>query len=244
MHEAVATSRTMADRIAKGQTLAEGVYQELRGDILTCRLRPGAKLQINLLAEDRKLSLSGVREALSRLSAEGLVIAEPQRGFHVAPVSLEDLTDLTMTRIDIENLCLARSIEHGGVDWETGIVGAAHRLSITPYWAPGDERRLSEEWVSAHNAFHEALVSACDSVWRLRIRSSLYHQSERYRRLSVPVFSRKRDVNAEHRAISEAALARKKARACDLLKEHLILTMNIIIKGLPLESELNERRDI
>jgi len=241
MYEAVAASRVMADRIAKGQTLAEGVYQELRGDILACRLRPGAKLQINLLAEDRKLSLSGVREALSRLSAEGLVVAEPQRGFHVAPVSLEDLTDLTMTRIDIENLCLARSIEHGGVDWETGIVGATHRLSKTPYWALGDDRRLSEEWVSAHNAFHEALVSACDSVWRLRIRSSLYHQSERYRRLSVPVLSRKRDVDAEHRAISEATLARKKTRACDLLKEHLILTMNIIIKGLPLESELNER---
>jgi DNA-binding GntR family transcriptional regulator len=241
MHEAVAASRAIADRIVKGQTLAEGVYQELRADILACRLRPGAKLQINLLAEDRRLSLSGVREALSRLSAEGLVIAEPQRGFHVAPVSLEDLADLTMTRIDIESLCLARSIENGGVDWETAIVGAMHRLSKTAYWAPGDERRLSEEWVSAHNAFHEALVSACDSVWRLRIRSSLYHQSERYRRLSVPVLSRKRDVDVEHRAISEAALARKKTRACDLLKEHLVLTMNIIIKGLPLEPELNER---
>jgi DNA-binding GntR family transcriptional regulator len=241
MQEAVAVSRAMADRIVKGQTLAEGVYQELRGDILACRLRPGAKLPINLLAEERKLSLSSVREALSRLSAEGLVIAEPQRGFHVAPVSLEDLNDLTMTRIDIENLCLARSIELGGVDWETGIVGAMHRLSKTPYWAPGDERRLSDEWAAAHNAFHEALVSGCDSVWRLRIRSSLYTRSERYRRLSVPVLSKKRDVEAEHRAISEAALARKKTRACDLLKEHLILTMNIIIKGLPLESELNER---
>ena len=156
-------------------------------------------------------------------------------------ITYENHPDLTMTRIDIESLCLARSIENGGVDWETAIVGAMHRLSKTAYWAPGDERRLSEEWVSAHNAFHEALVSACDSVWRLRIRSSLYHQSERYRRLSVPVLSRKRDVDVEHRAISEAALARKKTRACDLLKEHLVLTMNIIIKGLPLEPELNER---
>jgi DNA-binding GntR family transcriptional regulator len=241
MQEPVTASRAMADRVAKGHTLAEGVYQELRADILACRLRPGAKLQINLLAEERKLSLSGVREALSRLSAEGLVVAEPQRGFHVAPVSLEDLTDLTLTRIDVENMCLARSIELGGIDWETGIVGDLHRLTITPYWARGDDRQLSEDWVAAHNAFHEALVSACNSVWRLRIRSSLYHQSERYRRLSVPVLSKKRDVETEHRAIAEAALARKKTRACDLLKEHLILTMNIIIKGLPLESEMNER---
>jgi DNA-binding GntR family transcriptional regulator len=240
MDDAVATSRTAGGRVV-GQTLSEGVYQELRTDILACKLRPGAKLQINTLAEDRTVSLSGVREALSRLSAEGLVVCEPQRGYRVAPVSLKDLTDLTMTRIDIENLCLARSIELGRVDWETAVVAAMHRLSRTPYWAPGDERRLSDDWAMAHNAFHESLVSGCDSVWRLRIRSSLYHQSERYRRLSVPALSRKRDVDVEHRAISEAALARKKARACELMKEHLILTMNIIVKGLPLESELNDK---
>jgi DNA-binding GntR family transcriptional regulator len=241
MQNEAALSGSVAGRIARKETLAEGVYQELRADILACRLRPGAKLQINTLALDRDVSLSGVREALSRLSAEGLVVAEPQRGFHVATVSLQDLTDLTMTRIDIENLCLARSIDQGGVDWETAVVAAMHRLSRTPYWAPGDERRLSDDWASAHYGFHEALVSACDSVWRLRIRTSLYHQSERYRRLSVPVLSKKRDVDSEHRAISEAALSRKKARACELMKEHLMTTMNIIIKGLPVESELNER---
>jgi DNA-binding GntR family transcriptional regulator len=243
MHDEEITALGAAtDRPPRGQTLSEGVYQELRADILACRLRPGVKLQINVLAQDRELSLSGVREALSRLSAEGLVIAEPQRGFRVAPVSLEDLTDLTLTRVDIEGLCLSRSIEHGGVEWETAIVAALHRLSRTPYWATGDDRRLSEEWALAHNAFHEALVSASGSAHLSRIRSALYQQSERYRRLSVPVVSRKRDVEAEHRAISEAALGRQAARACELMKEHLILTMNIIIKGLTLQSEASKHK--
>jgi DNA-binding GntR family transcriptional regulator len=241
MHDGVATPRAMSERPEKGQTLFEGVYQELRADILACRLRPGAKLQINMLAEERSVSLSGVREALSRLSAEGLVVAEPQRGFRVAPVSLEDLTDLTETRIDIENLCLSRSIEHGGVEWETAVVASMHRLSRTPYWADGDDRRLSEAWAVAHDAFHEALVSASDSVWRSRIRKSLYQQSERYRRLSVPALSTKRDEEAEHRALSDAALARQTGRACELMKEHLILTMDIIVAGLTLQSESNER---
>jgi GntR family carbon starvation induced transcriptional regulator len=236
MRDEVAVTRAVADRLTRGQTLFEEVYQRLRADILACRLRPGAKLQINTLAGDREVSLGVVREALTRLSAEGLVVAEPQRGFHVAPVSLEDLSDLTNTRIEIENLCLAHSIEHGGVDWETAIVGALHRLSRTPYWAQGDDRRLSEEWVTAHSAFHEALVSATRSVWLSRIRSSLYQQSERYRRLSVPVRSARRDVEEEHRAISKATLARQKARACELMKEHLMTTMNIIIKGLPVQS--------
>jgi DNA-binding GntR family transcriptional regulator len=237
MQDDMAIPQAIAEPLAKSQTLSEGVYQELRADILSCRLRPGAKLQIKMLADDREVSLSGVREALSRLSAEGLVVAEPQRGFRVAPVSLEDLRDLTAARIDIENLCLTRSMEHGGVEWETAIVAAMHRVSRTRYWAPGPDRRLSEEWVIAHNAFHEALVSATGSVWLSRIRISLYQQSERYRRLSVPVLHVRRDVEAEHRALAEAALGRKKTRACELMKEHLTLTMNIIIKGLELESE-------
>src|ERR1700679_1227048 len=104
MSDRVVASHAAIDRVASRQTLFEGVYRQLRADILACRLRPGEKLQINALAEERGVSLSGVREPLSRLSAEGLVTAEPQRGFRVAPVSFEDLTDLTMTRIDIENL--------------------------------------------------------------------------------------------------------------------------------------------
>ena len=235
MSDGVVASHAVTDQAAGRQTLFEGVYRQLRADILACRLRPGAKLQINTLAEGRGVSLSGVREALSRLSAEGLVTAEPQRGFRVAPVSLEDLTDLTMTRIDIENLCLARSIELGGVDWETVVVGSMHRLSRTLYWAADSDRVLSEEWSIAHNAFHEALVSGSDSAWRARIRSSLYQQSERYRRLSVPVLPAMRDVEAEHRAISEAALAREAKRACELMKEHLVLTMKIIVEGLTIE---------
>jgi GntR family transcriptional regulator, carbon starvation induced regulator len=239
MDDGMAVARVRNSSAGRAKSLFEGIYQDLRTEVLTCKLRPGAKLQINLLALERGVSLSGVREALSRLSAEGLVTADPQRGFRVAPVSLEDLTDLTLTRIDIENLCLSLSIEQGGVDWETAIVGALHRLSRTPYWA-ADGRRLSEEWVGAHNALHEALVSATNSVWRSRLRSSLYQQSERYRRLSVPVLATEREVENEHRAIAEAALGRDTAQACGLMKAHLLLTMNIIVQGLQLQSNLNE----
>lgn len=232
-----APRRTSTDSPPPGRTLFEGVYQDLRADILACRLRPGAKLQINLIAEERSISISGIREALSRLSAEGLVIAEPQRGFRVSPVSREDLNDLTRTRMDIEALCLSRSIEQGGVDWESAVVAAMHRLSRTAYWAGGNDRRLSDEWATAHHAFHEALVGANGSLHLTRFRASLYQQSERYRRLSVPVFPKIRDVESEHHAIAEAALQRQTGRACELVSEHLLLTMKIIIEGLALISE-------
>jgi FCD domain len=103
----------------------------------------------------------------------------------------------------LKALCLSRSIEQGGVDWETAVVAALHRLSRTPYWAGANDRRLCEEWATAHHAFHEALVGANGSLHLTRFRSSLYQQSERYR-LSVPVFPKTRDVETEHHEIAEA----------------------------------------
>ena len=193
-------------------SLTETAYRTLRGLILSCRLMPGQKIVISSLSASMNVSAGAVREALSRLSAEGLVIAESQKGFHAAPISSEDLADLTATRIEIETACLSRAIERGDIEWETGIVAAYHRLSRTPERDPVDNDRLNDEWSTHHRAFHFSLVSACASPWRLRLRDLLYDQSERYRRLSAPSSSRKaRDLLSEHRAIMDATLARDAA---------------------------------
>jgi len=205
----------------------EAVYFHLRADILACRLRPGARLKINELCAALEVSLGAVREALSRLSAEGLVVAEAQKGFQVAPISVADLEDLTEARIEIETLCLRRAIAARTLDWESGLVAAFHRLSPLPTRTPGDERRLNEDWARAHADYHLALVAACDSLWLLRVRATLYAQSERYRRLSTPVTER-RDANTEHRDIMQAALAGDARKACALLTSHLLTTKDLV----------------
>ena len=111
------------------KTQSDRMFETLRGDILACRILPGSKLRINDIAETSEVSLGAVREALSRLGAEGLVIAESQKGYRVAPLSVEDLRDLTEARVEIEQIALARSIAHGDLDWETNLVAAWHRLS-------------------------------------------------------------------------------------------------------------------
>ena len=214
----------MSETTTKPKSLTEACYWAFRADVLSCRLLPGQKIRINEVAAARDVSVGAVREALSRLSAEGLVVAEPQRGFTVAPVSREELMDLTSTRIDLEGACLTRAIEHGQVDWEVGIVAALHRLARIPERVDGDPSVLSDDWASAHRAFHAALVSACDSPCRLRLRASLYDQSERYRRLSVPASARERDLQAEHEALMNAALARQPEEAIRLIDDHLWMT--------------------
>ena len=194
-------------------SLTQDVYERLRADLLACRLRPGVRLKIGELCKALQVSLSAVREALSRLTSEGLVIAEPQRGFRAAPISAEELRDLTAVRAQIEGLCLDRAIAAGDVAWEAQLVAAFHRLSRTPEREPDDAQRMSEAWSTAHAAYHEALVGACDSPWLLRLRGLLYAQSERYRRLSVPLAEIERDLNREHQAIMTAALDRDAPRA-------------------------------
>ncbi len=208
----------------KETNLTESAYATLRGDLLSCRLPPGAKLNIAALSARLGVSLGAVREALSRLTAEDLVTAETNRGFRVAAVSESELLDLTSTRIEIEIACLRRSIRAGGVEWETQIVAAHHRLSRTPERAVGDAGRISDEWADMHKEFHRALVAACDSPWRLRLRDFLYDQTERYRRLSVPALPQERDLAGEHRALMEATLARAEDAAVGLLTSHLNTT--------------------
>jgi DNA-binding GntR family transcriptional regulator len=217
-----------ANRATK--SLTEAAYWTLRADILACRLAPGEKIKINDICASQGVSLGAIREALSRLTAEGLVVAEAQRGFSVAPVSQDDLVDLTSTRIELELACLARALEHGDVEWETGIVAAYHRLSRTPERVDGDPMAVSEEWAAAHKEFHASLVAACASPWRLRLRAILYDQSERYRRLSVPATPDERDLDTEHRGLMEAALARDVTLVSRLMREHLSTTTNRVLQ--------------
>lgn len=223
-------------------SLTHDAYERLRADLLACRLEPGTRLRINDLCQALSVSLSAVREALSRLTSEGLVVAEPQRGFHVAPVSAAELQDLTGVRAEIEGLCLERAIAAGDVSWEAQLVAAFHRLSRTPEREASDPERMSEAWSAAHGAFHAALVGGCDSLWLLRLRETLYVQSERYRRLSVPVAVTARDLGREHQDIMDAALARDAGRARALMTQHLERTTAVLLQR-PWAAEALPRRE-
>lgn len=209
-------------------TKSHRAYAQIRTDILTCRLMPGTKLNIAALAADLDVSLGAVREALSMLQSEALVVSEPQRGYTVSPVSPKELSDITEARIAIEKLCLRTSIERGDLGWETAIVAAWHRLSRLTQGEEGRDQHLSESWSRAHAEFHGALVAACGNDWLLRMRAMLYEQSERYRRMSVPLQTEKRDVPAEHKAIFDAVMDRDIARAEAALETHLRKTATIV----------------
>jgi DNA-binding GntR family transcriptional regulator len=216
-------------------TMTGETYQQLRNQILSGAVIPGSRLRTSELCRRFNVSLSTVREALSQLMAEGLVTAEAHRGWIAAPVSADDLRDLTRVRIEIENLCLTWSIKAGNLEWESRVIAAAHRLGKTfREHRPGTQPESA--WGAAHDEFHFALVSACKSPRLLQIRQQLYEQSERYRKLEL-AHPPSRDPNIEHNRIVEAALARDTAKATRLMRNHLQLTAENILEAMTRSKE-------
>ena len=212
-----------------GRSQSSMSFQRIRSDILHGRHPPGERLKISELAASLNVSPGAVREALSRLSSEQLVISRDQRGFTVAPLSLDELEDLTDLRCEIEEIALRRSVARGDVDWEAGILAAGHRLQSTPLLTDDDFPTLAPEWLARHAAFHAALVSACGSKKMLELHASLHEQSERYRGLSVDNVERTKTVPKEHQELVEAALARDADKLVALLLSHLRKTTKFII---------------
>jgi len=214
-------------------------YARIKADLLAGRLAPDERLKIAELAEALGVSPGAVREALSRLVPERLVISRDQRGFIVAPLSIEDLEDLTDLRCEVEVIALRRSVERGDSSWEGGILAAAHRLRRTEMLSK--DRSLTAEWVERHAAFHASLVAACGSRRLFELHSQLYQQSERYRGLSTHV-AEERDVGAEHQALVDCALDRDSDRLAALAVEHFRKTTAVIINAARKASAAAARR--
>jgi DNA-binding GntR family transcriptional regulator len=220
----------------ESQTQAERAYRRLRAEILHGDFMPGERLSAAALQDRFALGLTPIREALMRLSSENLVEAETNRGARVPEASLAGFADLMATRRLIERACLGAAIRLGDAAWEAEIVAAMHLLSRARLPASAADRAAAAAWEAAHRRFHAALVAACGSPWLLRFWHMLADHSERYRKLRLlrhrEAGADVRDVNAEHRAIMEAALTRDADRATALMDAHLTATEHSVARLL------------
>ncbi len=213
-------------------TLAGKAYDLLRHDIVSGALAPGQPLRMAQLSARYAMGFSPIREALSRLQAERLVVSVALRGFTVAPLSAAELADTTRTRIFVEAEALRLAIVQGDDAWEAGIVSALHALQAqTRRAADAGDGAAARAVEDRHRAFHAALIAACGSAWLLDFSRRLYAEAERYR-FPALMGAPGRDVGAEHAALAEAALARDAGRACALLADHYTRTAEAVAPRL------------
>lgn len=226
------------------RTLIERAYAQLRDDIVEGRLAPDEKLRVEHLKARYGVSAGTLREAITRLASDALVVAEGQRGFRVAPVALTDLEDLTRLRLHIEIDALRQSIRHGEAAWRSALQLAYDELSSFEQPVRPAQR---QQWETMNWRFHEALIAAHASPWTFKVLRLLSRNGERYRRYAIDLVDSGRDVHAEHREIFELAMAGHEARAALALEAHIRATPDLLARalrqGLPVFDRGTDRCD-
>ena len=205
--------------VSSFETPGEAAYRRIRTDILLGRLPPGSKLKLDRLRLDYRTSISTLREILSRLSSDRLVIAEAQRGFEVAPTSARNLHEVAALRLLLEGDALARSFARGDVEWEGRVVAAHHKLALMEDRMAGGDSKAIEDWKQYDWQFHQALISACGSGLLMATHANVFDKYLRYQMIALGF---RGDIAAvEHRAIRDAALRRDTRTACEILTVHV-----------------------
>jgi len=213
----------------EGSSRPRHLYDQLRSAVLSGRLKPGERVNLSDIVAEHGVSLSVVREAATRLAEQGLFRMERNRGFWVVSLSRADLEDLTFVRSHLESLCLARSIERGGLAWEANIVAAHH---VLVRYSKDSDAVASDEAMAAHAEFHAALLSACAAPRALQTCRALFDAAEIYRHWSMRAAGERRDPHAEHLRLMQATLERDVERATEELVGHITATSSWLIKML------------
>jgi DNA-binding GntR family transcriptional regulator len=215
-------------RDRRSRTITTDLFEQLRSDILHCRLAPGSRLRFKELRLRYSSGLSPLREALMRLVAEGLATLEDHKGFQVAPVSQDEMVDIATTLAELEAVAIRKAIDHGDDRWEANIVARLHELSKRPVTSG---ELLDREWEARNTAFHESLYAACGSPSLIAFCRQLSERFSRYLRLWARHAGANRDVGEEHRQISASVLSRDAPTAVSLLYQHRMTTVDDLLRN-------------
>ncbi|HSK91837.1 MAG TPA: GntR family transcriptional regulator [Euzebyales bacterium] len=227
-------------RRGSAATLAADVWQRLRREILDGELAPGDRLKLADIAERLDVSIGVVREALTRLASQYLVVGQHNYGFRVTTLSRQRLIDLTEFRTTVEQLALRMAIERGDLQWESELLAAYHRMTAVPRQSPERSTMASEARSEAHLVFHGMLIQACGYDELLDLCTQLRDSAAVYWRWSASLPTGERDIDAEHAAIMQAALDRDADRACDALRVHFARTAELFLSSATSDTPVPE----
>lgn len=190
-------------------------YAALRRQIIELRLQPGAILSIKELCGHFGFSRSPLRDALIRLSQEGLVTMLPQRGTMIAKIDFRRVEEERFLRVSVERQVMAQFMQRhtrGDIDRLNESVARQNRCVTA-----GDLR----SFMDLDDDFHEIFYQAADKSF---CASTIRHVSGHYRRvrlLSCVDSSISKEILAQHHEIMAAIRAEDSARVLALFERHL-----------------------
>ena len=196
------------------KNLAETVYRQLKSDIFEFRLMPGTRFSENEVARRARVSRTPVREALFRLQREGYLDVHAKSGWSVRSLDFELLDNLYDLRVVLETAAV-RKLCQG--DPRRALAELAKAWLVSPRQRLTDGARVAR----LDEEFHRTLVAAAGNPELARIHDGITERIRIVRRLDFTHAERVMYTYVEHAQILRAILARKPARAIELLTGHI-----------------------
>ena len=221
---------TPAPAPVPGEDSVAFAHRVLRTAILDGRLPPGEALSQVRLAAGLGISRTPLREAIGRLTAEGLVTGDFNRQVRVAGLDLADLEQMYAMRMVLEPLAIAATVP---------TLGELERRALAEHVDAMDEAvgaGAMADFRGHHRAFHLGLTAGGGARLRASL-ATLYDHSERYRSTYLHEDAHAGDASRrrlelsqeEHRAILAAAVTGRARGCADQQVAHLRRTVEVVL---------------
>jgi DNA-binding GntR family transcriptional regulator len=209
--------------------LRDVVFNTLRQEILTGKLKPGERLMEIHLANKLGVSRTPIREAIRKLELEGLVIMIPRRGAEVAQITLKSLEDVMEVRRALDVLAIELACDRMGADDFERLGQACEAFNQAV--KTRDTRRMAE----ADVAFHDIIVVSTGNTRLIQLVNNLSEQMYRYRFEYLKDEASHDSLKQEHIEMCQCILGKDKETAASVVKKHIDNQEDAIIRQLKLD---------
>jgi len=206
------------------RSLPESLYNDLRTDILSGQYIKGSRLTEQSICERYKVSRTPVREALSRLQSEGLVVLEKNRGALISGFTSADLDDLLELKQTAEMVAIRRAISSITKQDMQDLDELFEFMEF--YTSKNDISRM----ITINSAFHKMIYHSTHNVFleRQLNQYQLYIDELCPENFYAPNYLK--DVLSEHRAIYEAIKRKDVQAGCEAIRAHLESTEKRMVR--------------
>jgi DNA-binding GntR family transcriptional regulator len=218
---------------SKPPTLAEGVYQALRRDIILLKHRPGASLTEQQLADLYGSSRVPVREACGRLQQEGLLTGVPYKGYFVNQISLKEIRDCFELRLVLETSALERVAERATAD----DLRRFAELAASEY--SYHDRYSWVDFLDRNLDFHVKLAALCGNERIVTVLRELLVTMQRFFFLGLESGDYAAEMRGEHEELVALLKAGRASEAVDCLRCQIASSRDRILGAL-----INDRIDL
>lgn len=203
--------REATTRVSPLLTKAEYAYDELRAQILTGELAPGAVVSSESLAAALGLSATPIREAMRRLAADDLLVLSAHRDGRVKPLSRAELTGLWEVRRILTAATLAPACQNAGDD--------ELREPQDTLREQGEPAGVQQQLL-ANRQFHRSIYSRCGNQVLVQLLDSLWDRTDRYRLVLGEAGEDSAAVDQQHVEMAEAFERRDADELLRLFEQH------------------------